>query len=54
MIDDASDKMDLMHEIDLEIGRPLWRPPIAVQALRNLVDAAVSDAQSPARRRDGG
>lgn len=34
------DAWELMHEINLEAGRPIWRPPIAVQALQNLVDAA--------------
>jgi len=30
-----------MHEINLQAGRLIWRPPLAVQALQNLVDAAV-------------
>jgi hypothetical protein len=34
------DPCDLMHEINLEAGRPLGRPSIAVQALRNLIGAA--------------
>jgi hypothetical protein len=29
-----------MHEINLEAGRPVGRPSIAVQALRNLIGAA--------------
>jgi hypothetical protein len=38
------DPWELMHEINLEAGRPIWRPPLAVQALQNLVDAAEREA----------
>jgi hypothetical protein len=34
------DPWELMQEINLEAGRPIWRPPLAIEALRNLVDAA--------------
>ena len=34
------DPWELMHEINLQAGRAIWRPPLAVQALQNLVDAA--------------
>jgi hypothetical protein len=34
------DPWELMHEINLQAGRPIWRAPLAVQALQNLVDAA--------------
>ena len=47
------DPWDLIHEINLEAGRPIWRPPLAVAALQNLVDAAERDASRPARRRSG-
>ena len=47
------DSWDLMHEIILRVGRPIWRPPLAVAALQNLVDAGERDASSPARRRSG-
>ena len=43
------DPWELMHEINLEAGRPIWRPPIAVQALQNLVDAADQRTQPSAR-----
>ena len=33
------DPWELMHEIDLEARRPMWRAPIAVAALQNLIDA---------------
>jgi hypothetical protein len=34
------DPWELMHEINLQAGRPIWRAPLAVQALQNLIDAA--------------
>jgi hypothetical protein len=34
------DPWELMHEINLQAGRPIWRAPLAVQALQNLLDAA--------------
>jgi hypothetical protein len=34
------DPRELMHEINLQAGRPIWRAPLAVQALQNLVDAS--------------
>jgi hypothetical protein len=46
------DAWELMHEINLEAGRPIWRAPLAVAALQNLVDAAErGDAVSPTRGR---
>ena len=38
------DPWELMHEINVEAGRPIWRPPLAVEALQNLVDAAEREA----------
>jgi hypothetical protein len=43
------DPWELMHEINLEAGRPIWRPPIAVQALQHLVDAAGEGTRPSAR-----
>jgi hypothetical protein len=43
------DPWELMHEINLEAGRPIWRPPIAVRALQNLVDAAGEGTRPSAR-----
>jgi hypothetical protein len=34
------DPWEVMHEINLEAGRAIWRPPLGVRALQNLVDAA--------------
>jgi hypothetical protein len=39
------DPWELMHEINLEAGRRIWRPPLAVQTLQNLVDAAEREAK---------
>ena len=33
------DPWQLMHEINVPAGRPIWRPPIAIVALQNLIDA---------------
>jgi len=47
------DPWEVMHEINLEAGRPIWRAPIAVAALQNLIDAAEREgASSPARGRE--
>jgi hypothetical protein len=48
------DPCKLMHEINLEAGRPIWRPPLAVQALQNLVDAAEREATCPGQAREHG
>jgi hypothetical protein len=50
----ARDPWDLMHEINLEAGRPIWRPPLAVQALQNLVDAAEREPAPRGRGRERG
>ncbi len=34
------DAHDLMHEINIEAGRRIWRPPTAIMVLENLIDAA--------------
>ena len=34
------DSYDLMHEINLEAGRVIWRAPMAIVALQNLIEAA--------------
>ena len=41
------DPWDLMHEINLEAGRPIWRPPMAIIALQNLVDASEREPSNP-------
>jgi hypothetical protein len=52
------DPDDVMTEINLEAGRPIWRPPMATLALSNLVEAAGAErrarrtpAQPPVRLR---
>jgi hypothetical protein len=44
------DPWELMHEINLEAGRPIWRAPMAVTALQNLIDAAKREAVAPPAR----
>jgi hypothetical protein len=34
------DAYDLMHEINIEAGRKIWRPPTAIIALENLIVTA--------------
>jgi hypothetical protein len=46
------DPWDLM-QINLEAGRPIWRPPLAVPALQNLIDGAARKA-APGRAREHG
>ena len=44
------DPWQVMHEINLEAEGPIWRAPIAVAALQNLIDAAEHERTgSPAR-----
>jgi hypothetical protein len=50
----SRDPWDLMFEINLEAGREIWRPPIAVEALQNLIDAAGREAKASVRRTAGG
>ena len=40
---------EVMHEINLQAGRVIWRAPLAVIALQNLIDAAEQMAAPPAR-----
>ena len=44
------DPWELMHEINLEAGRPIWRAPIAVAAVQNLIDAAEQEGTGPPAR----
>jgi len=41
------DPWELMHEINLEAGKTIWRAPLAVQALQNLVDLAEREGSRP-------
>ncbi len=34
------DPYQLVHEVNIAAGRPIWRPPIATQAMTNLIAAA--------------
>jgi hypothetical protein len=44
------DPWDVMHEINLQAGRPIWRAPMAILALQNLIDAAERETASAVRR----
>jgi hypothetical protein len=44
------DPWDLMHEINLEAGQPIWKAPLAIAALQNLIDAAERGGESPSPR----
>jgi hypothetical protein len=44
------DPWDVMHEINLETGRPIWHAPIAIAALQNLIDAAEREGTVPPAR----
>ena len=46
------DPWDLTHEISLQAGRPIWRAPIAIQALHNRTGTAGREgSRPPAQRR---
>jgi hypothetical protein len=45
------DPWEVMHEVNLEAGRPIWHPPMAITALGNLIDAAEREGRVPARAR---
>ena len=44
------DPWELMYEINLEAGRPIWHAPMAIHALQNLVDAAEREPHPGAPR----
>jgi hypothetical protein len=53
MIAAGRDPWELMHEINLQAGWPIWRAPIAIMALQNLIDAE-REASPPAQRVEAG
>ena len=42
------DAHDVMHEVNIEARREIWRPPLAITALENLIEAAYRERESPA------
>ena len=44
------DAWEVMHEINLDAGRVIWRAPLAVAALQNLIDAAERENAGPPAR----
>jgi hypothetical protein len=43
------DPWDVMHEVNVRAGRTIWRPPLAILALQNLIDAAERDDRDAVR-----
>jgi hypothetical protein len=43
------DPHQLVHQVNIAAGRPIWHPPMATQAMNNLINAA-RDAELRARR----
>ncbi len=37
------DPYDVMTEVNIEAGRLIWQPPMAILALSNLIEAAASE-----------
>jgi len=44
------DPWNVMHEINLGAGRPIWHAPMAIAALQNLIDAAEREGTAPPAR----
>ena len=35
-----SDAHQLVHQVNIAAGRPIWHPPVATQAMTNLINAS--------------
>lgn len=46
------DPWQLMHRINVEAGRPIWQPPMAIRALENLIEAAEQERAGGRTRRE--
>jgi hypothetical protein len=44
------DPHQLVHEVNIAAGRPIWRPPIATRAMTNLIAAAQRESNAETRR----
>ena len=44
------DPYQLVHEVNLAAGRPIWHPPIATQAMTNLIAAAQREPKAETSR----
>jgi hypothetical protein len=44
------DPYQLVHEVNLAAGRPIWHPPVATQAMSNLIAAADRESNAGSRR----
>ena len=47
---EGRDPWEVLHEVNLRAGRAIWRPPMAILALQNLIDAAERGVHPLARR----
>lgn len=47
------DPYQLVHEVNIAAGRPIWHPPMATQAMANLVAAARREQTSKPPSSDG-
>jgi nucleotidyltransferase/DNA polymerase involved in DNA repair len=46
------DPDQLVHQVNIAAGRPIWRPPIATQAMTNLIAAAQREPSPKTGRLD--
>jgi len=44
------DPYQLVHEVNITAGRPIWHPPIATQAMTNLIAAAQREPKAETSR----
>jgi hypothetical protein len=51
---DGCDPWEVMHAVNFAAGRTIWRPPMAILALQNLIDAAGRETRPPARQPQDG
>jgi len=42
----SRDPHDLVEEVNIEAGRPIWHPPLALRAMASLVGAANTPGES--------
>lgn len=47
----GQDPVELMARVNIEVGHPIWYPPMALRALENLIAAAELDHDSIVRSR---
>jgi hypothetical protein len=45
---------ELVTEVNIEAGRPIWHPPMATRAMSNLIAAAEAERSRPSDAHEGG